>query len=75
MNTLGISNTSNTLNERELFIAALTYQHPSLVPFDPGGGRKSTREKWHEQGLPADVTNYHQYVRELIGIPVSPRVE
>lgn len=56
------------MNERQRFVATLTFGRPDRIPFTPGGGRRSTRAAWREQGLPADVTDYHAYVRELIGI-------
>lgn len=56
------------MTERERYIATLTFQKPDRVPFMPGYGRKSTRETWHKQGLPPEITDYHAYVRELIGI-------
>jgi uroporphyrinogen decarboxylase len=57
------------LTERERFIAALTFQKPDRVPFCPGDGRESTLAAWHRQGLPAEVTDYHAYVRQLLGLP------
>jgi uroporphyrinogen decarboxylase len=57
------------MNPRERYIAAVTFQKPDRVPFEPGGGRESTLAAWHRQGLPAEVTDYHAYVRELLGLP------
>jgi hypothetical protein len=56
------------MNARERFIATLSFQKPDRVPFMPGYGRKSTLEAWHRQGLPSDVTDYHGYLRNLLGI-------
>ncbi len=58
------------MNDRERFIAALTFQKPDRVPFEPGTGRKSTREVWYRQGCPEDK-DPHAYARELAGVPPS----
>ncbi len=60
------------MNDRERHLATLLFQKPDRVPFSPGGGRKSTLEAWHRQGLPPDVRDYHAHVRKLIGI--EPKV-
>ena len=57
------------MNERQRYIATLKFQHPDRVPFVTGGGRESTRRVWHTQGLPEEVTDYHAYARQLVGIP------
>jgi len=56
------------MNERERYVATLTFQKPDHVPFQPGHGRKSTLEAWHKQGLPPDISDYSAHVRKLIGI-------
>jgi uroporphyrinogen decarboxylase len=64
------------MTDRERFIATLTFQKPDRVPFEPGYGRKSTREAWRRQGCPADKEP-HAYARELVGVPPAttmPRV-
>jgi uroporphyrinogen decarboxylase len=43
------------MNERDRFLAALTFGTPDRVPLEPGWPRKSTREAWHAQGLPRSV--------------------
>ncbi len=63
------------MTERQRYIATLTYRHPDKVPFDPGHGRKSTREAWHRQGLPADVTDINAHVRKLLGMPPADQGE
>ena len=60
------------MTERERFIATLKFEKPDRVPFRPGNGRKSTLAAWHEQGLPPSVTDYHGYVRDLLGLPPLP---
>ena len=56
------------MNERQRYIATLMFQEPDRIPYRPGNGRRSTREAWHTQGLPEDVTDYHGYVRQQLGI-------
>lgn len=68
------------MNERERYIATLTFAKPDRVPFVPGDGRESTLAAWRGQGLPAEVDDYHAYVRQLIGLPddavaAGPRTE
>ena len=46
----------------------MSFQKPDRIPLEPGGGRKSTREAWHKQGLPEDVKNYQSYAYGLIGL-------
>lgn len=59
------------MTERERYIATLLHQKPDRVPFMPGDGRRSTLAAWHQQGLPAEMTDYHAYVRQVIGIEPS----
>ncbi len=64
------------MNERERFIAALTYGPVDRVPFTPGHGRRSTRARWHREGLPEGVP-VDVCIRDLLGIESaspSPRV-
>lgn len=71
------------MNERERWIAALTFQQPWPLPFRPGEGRESTRAVWHTQGLPDDVGNVTRYIMKQMGAeppplprdPVSPGVD
>ena len=55
------------MTDRERFIETLTFGTPDRIPLTPGGGRKSTREKWLTQGLPAAVTDTTRYAYELAG--------
>jgi len=43
------------MNERERFLATLTFGTPDRVPLEPGWPRRSTRDAWHVQGLPGAV--------------------
>jgi uroporphyrinogen decarboxylase len=56
------------LNERERFVATLTFQKPDRVPFMPGHGRESTLAAWRAQGMPPEVTDVEAHVRRLIGM-------
>ena len=54
-----------TLRERHL--AVLLFGQPDIVPLTPGGGRKSTRERWYQEGLPPTVKDYNEYAYRLAG--------
>lgn len=43
------------MNDRQRVLETLLFGKPDRVPFTPGGGRKSTRERWHKEGLPKDI--------------------
>ena len=61
------------MNERGRFIATLTFGQPDRIPFSPGGGRESTLQAWHRQGLPPEVNDPEAHVRRVIGIaPPEP---
>lgn len=58
------------MNDRERYVAALTFQKSDRVPFMPGDGRRSTIATWLKQGLPAEqAKRYHAYIRELLDLP------
>jgi hypothetical protein len=44
------------MTPRERYIETLTFGSPDRIPLQVGGGRKSTREVWHSQGLPESVS-------------------
>ncbi len=49
------------MNARERFLETLRFGKPDRIPFSPGGGRESTRARWHREGLPEgeqDITGY-----------------
>lgn len=41
------------MTQRERFLETLLFGAPDRIPFQPGGGRESTKRVWHQQGLPA----------------------
>ena len=69
------------MNERERFLATLSYEKPDRTPFMPGHDlpRKSTRDAWRKQGVPETVDDYYGYVAKIIGIdppmPASSQVQ
>jgi len=48
------------MTERERFLAVLLHEKPDRIPFEPGQGRKSTRARWHTEGLPPGPTRQHR---------------
>jgi hypothetical protein len=40
------------MNDRERFIATLTFGNPDKICLQIGGGRESTLKRWHQEGLP-----------------------
>lgn len=55
------------MHARQRTMETLRFGHPDRVPLVPGGGRRSTLEAWHKQGLPAEVKNYNEYAYRLAG--------
>ncbi|MBN1673549.1 MAG: hypothetical protein JXR37_21060 [Kiritimatiellae bacterium] len=55
------------MNARERFRATYLFGQPDKVPLEPGGGRKSTREAWLAQGMPAGVGNVAEYAYRAAG--------
>ena len=45
------------MNPRERHQATMRFAVPDRVPFNPGGGRESTRRRWHAEGLPSEIEN------------------
>jgi len=43
------------VNPRERYIETLRFGAPDRIPFHPGNGRISTRQAWHQQGLPEHI--------------------
>ncbi len=55
------------MTPRQRYIETLTFGSPDRIPFHAGGGRKSTRARWHKEGLP-EAKNPITHVMELLGI-------
>lgn len=45
------------MNPRRDYVETLLFGRPDRIPLEPGAGRESTRRKWHQQGLPAEIDN------------------
>ncbi|MBD3241733.1 MAG: hypothetical protein GF331_14170 [Chitinivibrionales bacterium] len=55
------------MNARERFVAALRSEKLDRYPFVPGAPRESTLQRWHSEGLPADI-GYMDAIREALGL-------
>jgi len=60
-------NVHTRMTERQRYLATLLFGKPDRIPLTPGAGRQSTREAWHRQGLPRDVTDIPQYAYRQAG--------
>ena len=56
------------MNERERYIASLTFGNPDKVSLQVGRGRESTLKRWHSEGLPEGVDPLAFVLGEL-GLP------
>ncbi len=43
------------MNDRQRFLETLLFGKADRIPFAPGTGRKSTRERWYREGLAKDI--------------------
>ncbi len=43
------------MTNRERWLETIKFGNPDRIPFTPGGGRESTRKRWHSEGLPEDI--------------------
>ncbi len=48
------------MTPRERCLRTLLFQEPDRIPLVPGGGRRSTLERWHREGLPAGISAGHE---------------
>ena len=58
------------MNPRQRMLAALQFGTPDRVPLQVGGGRESTRARWHAEGLPEQGMppgGYPEYAYRLAG--------
>ena len=55
------------MTPRERTLATLLFKTPDRIPLEPGGGRKSTRGRWHREGMPEDVKNPAEHAYRLSG--------
>ena len=59
------------MTPRERYIQTMTFGQPDKVPFHPGSGRKSTKARWHAEGLP-EGADPAAHARDLLGIEPAP---
>lgn len=55
------------MTNRDIYLKTLLFKNPEKIPFEPGGPRKSTIERWQSEGLPKDV-GWWDYVCNKINI-------
>ena len=55
------------MTNRELYKKTLLFSNPDKIPFEPGGPRKSTVERWRGEGLPENMS-WWDYVCDKINI-------
>ena len=55
------------MNNRERILNVLQYKPVDRIPLQPGYPRKSTRERWHREGLP-EGADWFAYVMEAAGV-------
>jgi len=64
------------MNMRQLWLDTILFGHPERIPLTPGGGRESTLQRWHSEGLDPDVDDIAEYAyRQAGGTLDWPRVE
>ncbi|MCL1859110.1 MAG: hypothetical protein FWF92_07730 [Oscillospiraceae bacterium] len=56
------------MTNREMYLKTLIFENSGKVPFEPGGPRKSTIERWQNEGLPKDVSWWDYIVRDKLNI-------
>lgn len=55
------------MTPRQRFLETLLFGTPDKVPFEPGNGRESTRERWCKEGLPRDTRDITAYAYRQAG--------
>ncbi|MFH1616749.1 MAG: uroporphyrinogen decarboxylase family protein [Planctomycetota bacterium] len=58
------------MTPRERFLETILFGKPDRIPLMPGGGRESTRARWHKEGLPENLENLNEinaYAYKLAG--------
>ncbi len=56
---------------RERYLETLLFGKPDKIPFAPGGPREKTLKRWHQEGLPEDMS-WQDYVRQKAGVQKEP---
>ncbi|MCL1793024.1 MAG: hypothetical protein FWG34_04055 [Oscillospiraceae bacterium] len=66
------------MTQRDLYLNTLLFSNPEKIPFEPGGPRKSTIERWQSEGMPKEVNWWEYVVRDRLNLtlpqskPVPP---
>jgi uroporphyrinogen decarboxylase len=55
------------MNPRERYLETLLFGSPDKIPFEPGGPRESTLERWHSEGVPENH-DWFECLCDTIGI-------
>ena len=55
------------MNPRQRYRETILFGNPDKIPFTPGGGRESTRARWHKEGLPEGANPVGEVMR-ILGI-------
>ncbi|MFP4580064.1 MAG: uroporphyrinogen decarboxylase family protein [Candidatus Sumerlaeia bacterium] len=55
------------MNERERYIETMLFGKPDRIPFSPGGPRRSTLERWRQEGLESEA-HWHGALMKELGI-------
>jgi len=48
------------MTPRERFLETVLFGKPDKVPLMPGGGRETTKQRWHNEGLPQELENINE---------------
>ena len=60
------------MNERGRYLYVQLFRSADRIPFSPGNGRESTRNRWYREGLPEGLTGLdliHEAFRQAAGFP------
>jgi len=57
----------HNMNDRERYIETILFGTPDRIPLQPGMSRRSTRKRWHSEGLPEDARDPNEYAYRLVG--------
>ena len=60
------------MTNRERYLKTLLFSNPDKIPFEPGGPRKSTIERWQSEGLPKDVSWWQYVVHDKLNLTLTP---
>lgn len=61
-----------SMDQRERWLAALGFESPDKIPFNPGMPREKTLRRWRAEGLPPN-RDWFDFLCETIGITVPMR--